>query len=74
VIVTVGLCDYSSCFTHLNSQFLLSTTRLEKSYDVLPNFTAADIVRVMGIGRNQYLNLMNSVKSKVPVFFIYSFH
>jgi hypothetical protein len=36
----------------------------EKSYDVLPNFTAADILRVLGIGRNQYINIMNNVKSK----------
>lgn len=27
----------------------------DKSYDTLPNFTAADILRVIGIGRNEYL-------------------
>ncbi|PIO64902.1 hypothetical protein TELCIR_13455 [Teladorsagia circumcincta] len=31
----------------------------EKSYDSLPNFTAADAVRLLGIGRNQYIDLMN---------------
>lgn len=36
----------------------------EKSYDVLPNFTAADCVRLLGIGRNQYISIMNSVKAK----------
>lgn len=36
----------------------------EKSYDVLPNFTAADCLRLLGIGRNQYISIMNSVKAK----------
>ncbi|XP_067934603.1 protein FAM91A1-like [Watersipora subatra] len=31
----------------------------EKSYDSLPNFTAADCLRLLGIGRNQYIDLMN---------------
>ena len=54
----------------------------EKSYDSLPNFTAADCefgchgddhmtdschvgLRLMGIGRNQYIDLMNQYRSKV---------
>lgn len=36
----------------------------EKSYDVLPNFTAADCLRLLGIGRNQYISIMNTVKAK----------
>uniref|UniRef100_F6ZTE7 Protein FAM91A1 n=1 Tax=Ciona intestinalis TaxID=7719 RepID=F6ZTE7_CIOIN len=32
---------------------------MQKSYDSLPNFTAADCLRVLGIGRNQYIELMN---------------
>lgn len=35
----------------------------EKNYDTLPNFTAADCFRLMGIGRNQYIELMNQYKS-----------
>lgn len=35
----------------------------EKSYDSLPNFTAADCLRLLGIGRNQYIDLMNSCRS-----------
>lgn len=35
----------------------------EKSYDSLPNFTAADAVRLLGIGRNQYIELMNQTRS-----------
>eukprot|EP00731_Ephydatia_muelleri_P031554 Em0023g61a len=36
----------------------------EKSYDSLPNFTAADCLRLLGIGRNQYIDLMNQYKAK----------
>ncbi|RWS09884.1 FAM91A1-like protein [Dinothrombium tinctorium] len=35
----------------------------EKSYDTLPNFTAADCLRLLGIGRNQYIDLMNQFRS-----------
>jgi hypothetical protein len=30
----------------------------ERNYDALPNFTAADVLRLLGIGRNQYLELV----------------
>lgn len=42
----------------------------EKSYDSLPNFTAADCLRLLGIGRNQYIDLMNQSRStkKFPFF------
>ena len=33
--------------------------KADRSYDSLPNFTAVDCLRVMGIGRNQYIDLMN---------------
>uniref|UniRef100_A0A2R5LL69 Protein FAM91A1 n=1 Tax=Ornithodoros turicata TaxID=34597 RepID=A0A2R5LL69_9ACAR len=35
----------------------------ERSYDSLPNFTAADCLRLLGIGRNQYIDLMNQSRS-----------
>lgn len=35
----------------------------EKSYDSLPNFTAFDCVRLLGIGRNQYIDIMNRYRS-----------
>lgn len=35
----------------------------EKSYDTLPNFTAADCLRLLGIGRNQYIDIMNQCRS-----------
>lgn len=40
----------------------------EKSYDSLPNFTAADAMRILGIGRNQYINLMNSNRATKKMF------
>jgi len=35
----------------------------EKSYDTLPNFTAADCLKLLGIGRNQYIDIMNELRS-----------
>ncbi|CAG0921790.1 unnamed protein product [Notodromas monacha] len=35
----------------------------EKSYDSLPNFTAADALRILGIGRNEYIDLMNECRT-----------
>ncbi len=40
----------------------------EKSYDSLPNFTAADCLRLLGIGRNQYIDLMNQNRSNKKLF------
>lgn len=37
----------------------------EKSYDTLPNFTAADCLRLLGIGRNQYIELINQARTIV---------
>jgi hypothetical protein len=36
---------------------------LEKSYDTLPNFTAIDCLRLLGIGRNQYIDIINKYRS-----------
>ena len=33
-------------------------------YDAVPNFTAADAVRVVGVGRNEYIATMVQAKSK----------
>ncbi|KAL3998049.1 FAM91 C-terminus family protein [Acanthocheilonema viteae] len=40
----------------------------EKSYDSLPNFTAADAMRLLGIGRNQYIDLMNQNRCNRKIF------
>ncbi|CBY07809.1 unnamed protein product [Oikopleura dioica] len=39
----------------------------EKSYDQLPNFTAADVLRLTGIGRNEYIDLLNQSRSKKSI-------
>ncbi|KAJ6232122.1 protein fam91a1 [Anaeramoeba flamelloides] len=39
------------------------------SYDSIPNFPANDIVRLLGIGRNQYIDMMNKIKRKSFSFF-----
>jgi len=36
----------------------------EHSYDRLPNFTATDCVRLLGIGRNEYIDNMNRCRSR----------
>ncbi|KNC75179.1 hypothetical protein, variant [Sphaeroforma arctica JP610] len=45
----------------------------EKSYDSLPNFTAADGVRLLGIGRNQFIEIMNQSRSTGQQFTMKSF-
>lgn len=36
----------------------------DRAYDRLPNFTAADIVQCLGIGRNEYIAMHNQVKGR----------
>ena len=38
--------------------------REDLPYDSIPNFTAADAVRVIGVGRNEYIATMVQAKSK----------
>ena len=40
----------------------------EKSYDSLPSFTAAACLRLLGIGRNQYMDMMNQCRSSKNFF------
>ena len=37
----------------------------ELSYDRIPNFTAADCYQILGIGRNEYIDILNSYKGKL---------
>lgn len=37
----------------------------EQPYDSIPNFTAADILRLTGIGRNEFIDIMNKCRAKV---------
>ncbi|XVF39577.1 hypothetical protein PTKIN_Ptkin01aG0044900 [Pterospermum kingtungense] len=36
----------------------------EQPYDSIPNFSAADALRLTGIGRNEFIDIMNKCKSK----------
>ncbi|KAK8528218.1 hypothetical protein V6N12_074753 [Hibiscus sabdariffa] len=38
--------------------------RNEQPYDSIPNFSAADALRLTGIGRNEFIDIMNKCKSK----------
>lgn len=49
---------------HYYIDMLFMIMKNEKSYDILPNFTAADVNQLIGIGRNQYIDIMNKVRSK----------
>lgn len=44
---------------------LADTMKDDKAYDFIPNFTAADIANTVGIGRNQYIAIMQQAKSKM---------
>eukprot|EP00662_Eupelagonemidae_sp_cell21_P035279 gene35279-30070_t len=50
-------------FAHYHG-ILHDMMRAEKSYDCLPNFTAMDCLLYTGIGRNQYIDLMNKLRAK----------
>ncbi|CAI5438115.1 unnamed protein product [Caenorhabditis angaria] len=59
IIVTELRISPFSYYVNILSEML----NTEKSYDSLPNFTAADAMRLLGIGRNQYIDLMNQTRS-----------
>ena len=46
-------------------EMMKTVMEADKSYDILPNFTAADAYRLLGVGRNQYINIVNESKIKV---------
>ena len=43
---------------------LASNMRDDAPYDAIPNFTAADALKVVGVGRNEYIDIMQRAKSK----------
>eukprot|EP00116_Pleurobrachia_bachei_P012544 sb/3472806/ len=46
------------------SRMMETIMEQERSYDSLPNFTAADGLRLLGIGRNQYIDMMNQSRNR----------
>jgi hypothetical protein len=47
---------------------IVEVMQSEKSYDSIPNFTAVDIMRILSIGRNQYIDLMNQNRANRRLF------
>ncbi len=42
---------------------MLAIMQKDESYDILPNFTAADSFRLLAVGRNEYINVMNASRT-----------
>ncbi|KZV31579.1 hypothetical protein F511_13519 [Dorcoceras hygrometricum] len=45
-------------------EILFEVMRHEQPYDSIPNFSAADALRLTGIGRNEFIDIMNKCRSK----------
>ncbi|KAL3647346.1 hypothetical protein CASFOL_008314 [Castilleja foliolosa] len=43
---------------------LFEVMKNEQPYDSIPNFSAADVLRLTGIGRNEFIDIMNKCRSK----------
>nr|KYP38596.1 Protein FAM91A1 [Cajanus cajan] len=43
---------------------IFEVLRNEQPYDSIPNFSAADALRLTGIGRNEFIDIMNKCRSK----------
>lgn len=44
-------------------ELLLEVMRKDQSYDCIQNFTAADVFRLVGVGRNQFIDILNTSRS-----------
>eukprot|EP00736_Rhodelphis_marinus_P011660 Rmarinus@m.16343 len=49
-------------------EMLKDTLERDRPYDTIPNFTAADILRLLGLGRNQYISLLSQTRGKTSIF------
>lgn len=45
-------------------EIIFEVMRNEQPYDSIPNFSAADALRLTGIGRNEFIDIMNKCRSK----------
>eukprot|EP00698_Gefionella_okellyi_P002063 TRINITY_DN1193_c0_g1_i3.p1 TRINITY_DN1193_c0_g1~~TRINITY_DN1193_c0_g1_i3.p1 ORF type:complete len:676 (-),score=112.74 TRINITY_DN1193_c0_g1_i3:1217-3220(-) len=45
-------------------EMMLDVMLSDRSYDSIPNFTAADALRLLGIGRNQFIDTVNAIRSR----------
>ena len=46
------------------TEMMAETMHSECSYDTIPNFTAADCMRLLRVGRNEFIHMMNTCRSK----------
>lgn len=46
------------------SDLLFNSLKEEKAYDTIPNFTAADVLRHLGIGRTEYISILDACRAK----------
>ncbi|KAG8085276.1 hypothetical protein GUJ93_ZPchr0010g9142 [Zizania palustris] len=44
---------------------LFEAMKNEQPYDSIPNFSAADALRITGVGRNEFIDIMNKCRSKI---------
>ena len=45
-------------------EMISDALRAERSFDTIPNFTAADVVRLLRVGRNEFIHALNACRSK----------
>ncbi|KAJ5080578.1 protein fam91a1 [Anaeramoeba ignava] len=45
-------------------EMIIDVVSSEKPFDSIPNFSAADCVRLVGIGRNQFMEIVNKSKNR----------
>ena len=45
-------------------EMIMDRMRSERSYDTIPSFTAADCVRLVQCGRNEFIHALNALRSK----------
>lgn len=65
--------EYCHCVSWLvlsvNSSSIYNSNLLiilaEQPYDSIPNFSAADALRITDVGRNEFIDIMNKCRSKV---------
>ncbi|KAI3382646.1 hypothetical protein SNEBB_005389 [Seison nebaliae] len=55
-----------TCFAYYKNMLTMMLEG-EKSYDILPNFTAIDCLRLLGIGRNEYMDIMHRYRSSKSI-------
>jgi len=60
----LSLCLPASTPFEYYREMLYETIKGERSYDTLPNFTAADAQRLLRVGRNEFLHALNECRSK----------